>query len=94
MKTLLKIPFKIIAICLIPAFFIVSLIMKFFGWLSGRVLAIVTLLFGIGGTVLLCQGNILVIAFLISPLGVPLFAEAIGKMLDGLNGSLIGFIAT
>ena len=99
MKTLIKLPFKIIALPFVPAFFLLSLAMKFFAWLSGRIFAVLSLLLGAGGIACLFTGDIsggvwlLVFAFLISPLGIPLFAEAVGDMLDGLNGSIIGFIA-
>ena len=98
MKKLIKLPFKIAALLLVPVFFLLSLAMKFFAWASGRIFALLSLLIGIGGAVLLFQGNtiggviLIAAAFLISPMGVPLFAEATGKLLDGLNGSLIGFI--
>jgi len=99
MKTLLKIPFKIIAIPFVVAFFILGVAMKFLGWLSGRVLALASLLFGVGGIILLCQGatysgvGVLVIAFLISPFGIPAIAAGLAKMFSGFNRSLTGFIA-
>jgi len=99
MKTIIKLPFKIIALPFVPAFFLLGLAMKFFAWVSGRIFALLSLLLGADGVILLCQGStysgvgLIVIAFLISPFGIPLFAEAIGEMLDGLNHSIIGFIA-
>ena len=99
MKMIIKIPFKILAIPCVVAFFILGLAMKLLGWLSGRVLAIFSLLLGVGGVILLCQGaaysgvGILVIAFLISPFGIPAAAEGLAKMFGGLNRSLTGFIA-
>jgi|GEM_PF-2242150 len=99
MKTLLKLPFKILALPFVPVLFLLSAATLFFGWLSGRVLAFVSLLLGVGGIVLLFQGDtyggigILVMAFLISPFGIPLFAEAIGNVLSSLTGAVVGFIA-
>ena len=52
-----------------------------------------------GGVILLCQGGaysgagLLVVAFLISPFGLPALAEALAEGLHSLNGSLMGFIA-
>ena len=100
MKTIIKLPFKILAIPFVVAFFIMGAVMRFLGWLSGRILVLVSLLFGVGGVILLCQGNtysgigIIVIAFLISPFGVPAIAEGLAKMFSGFNRSLAGFIAS
>ena len=99
MKSILKIPFKILAIPVIPVFFFLGLAMRFLGWMSGRVLAVLSLLFAVGGVILLCQGGaysgtgLLVMAFFISPFGLPALAEAIAEALHSLNGSLMGFIA-
>ena len=99
MKTLIKLPVKILALPFVPAFFLLSVAMKFFSWVSSRIFAFLSLLFAVGGAIILFQGNayggigIIVIAFLISPVGIPLFAETIGDLLDGVNGSIIGFIA-
>jgi len=99
MKTIIKLPFKIAALPFVPAFFLLSLVMKFFAWLSGRIFAVLSLLFAVGGVAILFKGDIsgglwlIVFAFLVSPFGIPLFAEAIGAGLDELNGSIIGFIA-
>ena len=99
MKTLLKLPFKILALHFALAFFVLGLAMQFLGWVSGRVLALFSLLFAVGGAVLLFQGNaysgigLLVMGFLVSPFGIPAFAEAVADFLHGLNSSLMGFIA-
>ena len=99
MKTLLKIPFKILALPFVPALFIVGMLLTFLGWLSGRLLAVVCLILGIGGVIMLCQGMALngvvtlIMAFLISPLGIPAIAEAIANIFHELNGSVIAFIA-
>jgi len=99
MKTIIKLPFKILALPFVPALFLLSVAMKFFSWVASGIFAVLSLLFAVGGAVILFQGNvyggigIIVIAFLISPFGIPLFAEAIGEMFDGLNGSIIGFFA-
>lgn len=99
MKTLIKLPFKILAIPFVPAFFLLSIAMKFMGWLGGRILVIATLILGVGGAGVLFSGDIsggialLVMSFLVSPLGIPAIAEGIGGLLDGANASIIGFIA-
>lgn len=99
MKTIIKFPFKVLAISFVPVFFFVGLTMRFLGWVSGRVLAVLSLLFVVGGVVLLCQGGaysgvgLLVMAFLISPFGLPALAEALAEALHNLNGSLMSFIA-
>ena len=99
MKTIIKILFKILVIPFVPVFFFFGLTMHFLGWVSGRVLAIISLLFAVGGVVLLCQGGaysgagLLVMAFLISPFGLPALAEALAEALHNLNGSLMSFIA-
>ena len=99
MKTLVKLPFKILAIPFVPVFFLLSLAMRFIGWLSGRVLVMLSLLFAVGGVILLIQGSaysgigVLVMAFLISPFGLPTLAEVLAEGLHSLNGSLMGFIA-
>lgn len=99
MKTLLKLPFKILALPFALAFFLLGLVMRFLGWLSGQVLVLAALLFAIGGAILLFQGEaysgigLLVMGFLVSPFGIPAFAEAVADFLHGLNSSLMGFIA-
>ena len=99
MKTLFKLPFKILAVPFALAFFLVSLAMRFLAWVSGRVLALFSLLFATGGAILLFQGKaysgigLLVMGFLVSPFGIPAFAEAVADLLLGLNSSLMGFIA-
>lgn len=99
MKTLFKLPFKILALPFALVFFLISLAMRFLAWVSGRVLALVSLLFAVGGAILLFQGEaysgvgLLVMAFLVSPFGIPAFAEAVADFLHGLNSSLMGFIA-
>lgn len=99
MKTLLKLPFKILALPFALAFFLLSLSLRFLAWVSGRVLTLASLLLGVGGAILLFEGDaycgvgLLVMAFLVSPFGIPAFAEATADFLYGLNGSLMGFIA-
>ena len=99
MINLLKLPLKIIAIVFIPALFLLSLILIFFGWLSERVFAIISLLFGIGGVIMLFEGKtyagigVIVIALLISPFGIPAFAVWLADVLDDFKYSLKCFIA-
>ena len=99
MIKLLKLPLKIIAIPFIPVLFLLSLILLFFGWASESIFAFVSLLFGVGGVIILCQGRayagigILVIAFLISPFGIPAIAVWLADVLDDFEDSLKCFIA-
>lgn len=99
MKTLIKLPFKILALPFVPALFIVGMALTLLGWLSGRILACASLLCGVGGIIIWAQGNayagvgLLVIAFLVSPLGLPAIAEAIANVFHTINGTVIGFIA-
>ena len=96
----MKIIFKILAIPFIIAFTLLGALMKFFAWLSVRFFAFISLLFGVGGAVLLFNGDIgagigtLIIAFLVSPFGIPAIAEVIAGAIDSLNGSLKGFMAS
>lgn len=99
MKTLLKLPFKILAIPFVLLFFILGVIMRFLSWVSGWVLVLTSPLFVVGGAILLFQGKaysgigLLVIGFLVSPFGLPAFADTMADFLYGLNSSLMGFIA-
>jgi len=94
----MKIILKILAVPFVVAFSILGAVMKFFAWLSGRLLAVVSLLLGIGGVALLFKGDIsagvgvLILAFAVSPFGVPAIAEAIAALIDGVNDSLKYFI--
>ena len=99
MVTLSKFPFKIIAIPFVPILFILGMAITFFAWLSSSILSVLSLIFGVGGVILLWQGDttggvvILVMAFLVSPFGLPALAELTGNMIHNINGSIIAFIA-
>ena len=94
----MKILLKILAVPFVPALAILSLAMKFFSWLSVRIFTLIALIIAIGGVGLLIKGDtgagggVLVIAFLVSPFGVPAIAEAIAGLLDSVNDSLKYFI--
>lgn len=96
----MKILLKILAVPFVVTFAILSVVMKFFAWLSGRIFTLISLVIGIGGVALLIKGDItagigvLVIAFLVSPFGIPAIAEAIAGLLDDINYSLKGFIVS
>jgi tetrahydromethanopterin S-methyltransferase subunit F len=98
MKTILKIPLKIIAIPFIPVLFLLSLMLTFLGWASGKVFALVSLLFSVLSIITLFQGEMstgiagLVIAFLISPFGIPAIAVWLADVLDDFKYSLKCFI--
>lgn len=99
MKTLLKLPFKILVLPFALAFFLLGPCHAVFGLATRPVLALAALLFAVGGAILLFQGEaysgigLLVMGFLVSPFGIPAFAEAVADFLHGLNSSLMGFIA-
>lgn len=96
----MKFILKIAVIPFVVAFSILSAVMKFFAWLSGRIFAVISLLLGIGGGVLLFNSDIsagialLIIAFCVSPFGLPAIADGLVRLLDSANDSLKYFIAT
>jgi hypothetical protein len=96
---LLKLLFRIVALPLVPAFFLLSLLLKFIVWTSGTIFSMLSLLLAVDGVSILIQGDtsggvwIIVFSFLLSPFGIPLFAETIGDGLDRLNDSIKDFIA-
>lgn len=98
--TLLKILLKIAAIPFIIALTILIAVMMFFFQLSGWVFVLVSSILGLGGAVLLFSGEIyngigvLVIAFLVSPYGLPAIVEWVVDLLDSLNYSLKCFITS
>lgn len=100
MKTILKLPFKLIAIPFVIILTILGAFAKFFFTLSGGILSIISALIGIGGLALLFTGDlyggivILVTAFIISPYGLPAIAEWVLARLDDLNYSLKRFITS
>lgn len=99
MKFIFKLLLKIIAIPIVVILTILGAVMKFFNWLSGGILAVVSSILGIGGAILLFKGDtyagigILVMAFLVSPFGIPAASEWFSDLLDGMNSSLKHFIA-
>jgi len=100
MKFIFKLTFKIIAIPFVVVLTILSAVIQFFFMLSELIFIIVSFILGIGGAILLFTGDtyggigVLVIAFLVSPFGLPAVAEWIAKLLDGLNYSLKCFITS
>jgi len=100
MKLILKIIFKIIAIPFVIVLTILGAVMMFFFQLSGWIFVLVSSILGLGGAALLFTGDtyggigVLVIAFLVSPYGLPAIAEWIADLLDSLNYSLKCFITS
>jgi len=98
MKFIFKLIFKIIAIPFVVGLTIIGAVIQFFFMLSEWIFVIVSSILGIGGAILLFTGDtyggigVLVIAFLISPFGLPAIAEWIANLLDSLNYSLKCFI--
>jgi len=99
MKFIIKLVFKIIAIPFVVALTIITAFMKFTLFLSGWILCILSIITGLGGVITLINGNtyagvgLLVMAFLVSPFGLPAVAEWFVGLLDDMNYSLKGFIA-
>jgi len=98
MKFIFKLIFKIIAIPFVVGLTILGAVIQFFFMLSEWIFVIVSSILGIGGAILLFTGDtyggigVLVIAFLISPFGLPAIAGWIADLLDSLNYSLKCFI--
>ena len=91
MITLLKIPFKILALPFAAFFFLLTMLMRLlFLLMSTRIFVCISLLFAVGGILLLCQGSIysgigvIILAFLISPFGIQLFVEITIKIKERL----------
>ena len=94
----MRIILKILAVPFVAILTIVVPVLVFIFSLSSWILAGIAFFLGLGGVGMLFAGyttggiGILVIAFLISPFGLPLAVEWIAEKLDGLNGSLHQFI--
>ncbi|RFZ77596.1 hypothetical protein DS742_17425 [Lacrimispora amygdalina] len=97
---LLKILLKIIAIPFVLMLTILVAVMIFFFQLSDWISVLVSSILGLGGAALLFTGDtycgigVLVMAFLISPYGLPTIAEWIAELLCSLNASLKCFIVS
>jgi len=95
----MKIILKILAVPFMLAFGILGAVMKFLCWVSGGIFALAALILGIGGAGVLFSGDtsggiaLLVMAFLVSPFGIPAIAQGFAGFLDEVNYSLKGFIA-
>jgi len=100
---MLKLTMKIIAlpiaIPLIVTLTLVHALIGFVLFLSGKILAILSFIFGVGGLlVIFVSGNtfsgvvLLVMAFLISPFGLPAIVAGLAGLLDGLNDCIKGII--
>lgn len=100
MKFIVKLIFKIIAIPFVVALTILGAVIQFFFMLSEWIFIIISSILGIGGAIMLFSGDtyggigVLVIAFIISPFGLPAVAEWIANLLDSLNYSLKCFITS
>ena len=100
MRFVLKLLLKIIAIPFVVGLTILGAVIQFFFMLSEWIFIIISSILGIGGAILLFSGDtyggigVLVIAFLISPFGLPAVAEWIANLLDSLNYSLKCFITS
>jgi len=98
MRFIIKLLFKIIAMPFVAALTILTAFMNFLLFLSGGLLAFVSFVIGIGGAGVLISGDtsggvvLLIMAFLISPFGLPAAAGWFADKLDDINYSLKGFI--
>ena len=94
----MRILLKIFVVPVVLFIIILKAVMRFIYWLSSVVLLIPTFILGVGGAGILLTGKIsigisaLVMAFLLSPYGIPAIAEWIAGLLDDANYSLKCFI--
>lgn len=95
----MKLIAKIIALPFILALTVLVAVLGFLCSLSGWLASIAASLLGLLGVLALLMGYgagvgvpALVMAFLLSPFGLPAFAEWIIGLLDGLNYSLKAFV--
>jgi hypothetical protein len=94
----MRIILKIIAVPFVVVLTILVAVMLFFFQLSGWIFWLASSILGFGGAALLFTGDtvsgivVLVMAFLVSPYGLPAIAEWITILLDDLNHSLKCFI--
>lgn len=98
MLTLIKLLFKLIAALLVAVLTIVVSILKFLFCFAVVVLNIISGIFLIIGVITLIMDNttngiiIIVIAFLISPFGIPRIVDWLIDKLDDINEALKNFI--
>lgn len=98
--TLLKLPLKIIAVPFIITLTVLVAVMMFLFQLAEWLFILASSILGLGGVALLITGDIyggigiLVMAFLISPYGLPAIAEWFTGLLDSLNSSLKCFVVS
>jgi hypothetical protein len=98
MKFLLKLPFKILAVPFVIGLSVLGAAMRFLRFISGSILAMASVIIALGGIYFLLCGEIytgvgsLVIAFLVSPFGIPAIAELLTALVDGVNDAVKGFI--
>lgn len=94
----MKIMGKILALPFILALTILVAVLHFLTCISSGIFWIVSSIIGLGGIGLIVTGETsigigcVVIAFLVSPFGLPALAGWITDLLDGLNDALKGFV--
>lgn len=94
----MRIILKIIAVPFVVVLTILVAVMLFFFQLSGWIFLLASSILGFGGAALLFTGDtisgiaVLVMAFLVSPYGLPAIAAWLTGLLDSLNYSLKSFI--
>jgi len=96
--SIIKLPFKIIAIPFVVVLTVAVAFLRFLFCYAEMLLNLVSFLLVIIGAVTLVLDNtfngivILVLAFIISPLGLPRIADWLIDMIDNINYSLKNFI--
>lgn len=90
---------KIVAIPFVIALSILGALFEFFFQLSDRIFMILSSFLGIGGVIMLLFKDkagigVLVIAFLVSPFGIPALAGLLAGLLDAINDSLKRYIVS
>lgn len=96
----MRIILKILAAPFVLVLTLLVAVLSFLQYISGWIFYLAAIILGVAGAGLLFTGNIsggigvLVIAFLVSPFGLPAVAGWITDLLDELNYSLKGFITS
>lgn len=96
--TALRLILRILSAPLVLALTVISFFLAMLLAVSTRLLAVVSSLTGLLALLLFLSGNstngliFLILAFAISPLGLPLIAEQLWKGLDSLRGVLWRFV--
>ena len=95
----MRIIFKILAAPFVVLLTVVIAVMHFFFMMSSWIFVLASSLAGVAGVIMLfyhdmCGIGVLVMAFLVSPFGLPAIAAWLVDLLDNLNHTLRSFIVS